>query len=155
MERGHILESVVKELFAHENIENVGFLKRTDNEYIGISPDGIIYQEGVIKKAIEVKCPLNRNFIKYWIQNRIPDEYYWQVIMYFVVIDTLESLDFIVHSPTPYDANVRTMIIRVTREELKDDIMRANMQIFEFLAEWTKLTEQFVKNVVEHTKKSL
>lgn len=98
---------------------------------------------------------MSKNFIKYWIQNRIPDEYYWQVIMYFVVIDTLESLDFIVHSPTPYDANVRTMIIRVTREELKDDIMRANMQIFEFLAEWTKLTEQFVKNVVEHTKKSL
>lgn len=44
MERGHIVESVVKELFEHENIENVGFLKRTDNEYIGISPDGIIFE---------------------------------------------------------------------------------------------------------------
>ena len=58
MERGHIVESVVKELFDHESIENVGFLRRTDNEFIGISPDGIILTDGIITRAVEIKAPL-------------------------------------------------------------------------------------------------
>lgn len=154
MERWHLIESVVKEIYTWRNIESVWFLRRTDNEYLGISPDGIEIIDEQIKHAIEVKWPLGKNFIKYWLWSKIPDDYYHQVLAYFLVIETLETLDFIVHNPEPYDANVRTMIIRVTREELKDDIMRANMQIFEFLVEWTKLTEQFVANVIQHTKKS-
>jgi len=150
MERGHIVESVVKELFEHENIENVGFIRRIDDEYIGISPDGIIFENGIITRAVEIKAPLGKNFVKYWLQDRIPDEYFYQVVMYFVVIETLQSLDFIIHNPEPYDATVRTKMIRVTREELETDIFRAQAMIFEFQVEWTQLTQQFVANVLKN-----
>ena len=147
MERGHIVESVVKELFDHKNINTVGFLRRTDNDCIGISPDGIIFENGIITKAVEIKAPLGKNFVKYWIQDTIPDEYFYQVVMYFVVIDTLESLDFIIHNPEPYDERVRTKIKTVTRKELEADIFRAQAMICEFQVEWTKVMHQFVENV--------
>lgn len=75
MERGHTIEAVVKELYK-EDVTNVGFIKRTDNEFLGISPDGIIIDkvgetkdgEIIIRKAIEVKGPLGTNFVRYWIE---------------------------------------------------------------------------------------
>lgn len=70
--------------------------------------------------------------------------------MYFLVIETLESLDFIIHNPEPYDATVRTKIIRVTREELETDIFRAQAMICEFQVEWAQLTQQFVANVLKN-----
>lgn len=81
----------------------------------------------------------------------IPYEYFYQVVMYFVVIDTLDTLDFIIHNPEPYDANVRTKIIRVTREELATDIQRAEIAIFEFQAEWTTILKKFIENVTKHS----
>lgn len=160
MERGHTIEAVVKELYKEE-VTNVGFIKRTDNEYLGISPDGIIIDhvgetsqgEIIIRKAVEVKGPLGTNFIRYWIEDKIPSEYFWQVVHYFVVIDTLESLDFIIHNPEPYDARVRTKIITVTREELKESILMAECAIAEFLALFTEMSAKFIEVVSKEAKK--
>jgi hypothetical protein len=93
---------------------------------------------------------MNKNFIKYWVQDKIPDEYYWQVIMYFIVIESLQSLDFIIHSPHPYDERVRTKRITVTREELLPDIQRAEMAIFDFIAEFKEVSTLFIENVKKY-----
>jgi len=56
MERGHLVETVVKELYKEKGVmvEEVGFIKSL--EWLGISPDGIIRNsEGVITRAIEIK----------------------------------------------------------------------------------------------------
>jgi len=151
MERWHLVESVVKELFADRNIENVWFLKRTDNDYIGISPDWIIFDNEIITEAVEIKWPLWKNFIKYWMLDTIPDEYYYQVIHYFLVIESLKKLTFIIHNPLPYDATVRTKMITVTREQLENDIMSAQMAIFDFIADFQKLSEKFISNVKNHS----
>lgn len=159
MERGHTIEAVVKELYK-EDVTNVGFIKRTDNEFLGISPDGIIIDkvgetkdgEIIIRKAVEVKGPLGTNFVRYWIEGKIPSEYLWQVVHYFVVIDTLQSLDFIIHNPEPYDARVRTKIITVTREELKEKIIMAECAIAEFLALYNKYLLLFIEAVKKETK---
>jgi hypothetical protein len=160
MERGHMIEAVVKELY-NEEVTNVGFIKRTDNEYLGISPDGIIIDkvgetkdgEIIIRKAVEVKGPLGKNFVKYWIEDKIPSEYFWQVVHYFVVIDTLESLDFIIHNPEPHDARVRTKTITVTRAELKDKILLAECAIAEFLALYIKYLNIFIETVKREASK--
>lgn len=41
MARGHVIESIVKELYKGRDLQSVGFIKRTDNPFIGISPDAI------------------------------------------------------------------------------------------------------------------
>lgn len=147
MERGHLVESVVKELFPEKNIQNVGFLRRTDSEYLGISPDGIIFENDIITDAVEIKWPLGKAFIKYWMEDGIPSEYYYQVIHYFLVIESLQKLSFIIHNPLPYDATVRTKIITVTREEIQNDIMSAQMAVFDFMADFQKLSQAFIANV--------
>lgn len=154
MARGHVIESIVKELYEGRNIKSTGFIKRTDNQFIGISPDGVEIQEsGVIIHAVEVKGPLGKNFVKYWLEDKIPSEYFWQVIHYFLVIDTLETMDFIIHNPEPYDDMVRTKTIRVTRMELMDQIMQAEVAICNFQGEYEIALKQFVANVVAHSKK--
>lgn len=158
MARGHMLEAVVKEIYTAE-VTNTGFIKRTDNDYLGISPDGIIIDqvgetaqgEIIIRKAIEVKAPLGKNFIRYWLEDGIPKEHYWQVVHYFIVIETLESLDFIVHDPAPYDKRVRTKILTVTRQEIREDILRAEAAIFDYIAQFTKKIQTFVNKVETHS----
>lgn len=81
----------------------------------------------------------------------IPDEYYSQALHYFITIESLQKLHFIIHNPLPYDASVRTKIITVTREELENDIMNGQMAIFDFIAEFQKLSETFIANVKKHS----
>ena len=151
MERGHLLESVVKELYTQDKIESVGFIRR-DN-FVGISPDGIIYREGKIVKAVEIKGPMPTNFVKYWLTpNVIPSEYFWQVVHYFIVIDTLEELDFVIHNPDPKDERARTIVINVRRADLQDAINEAMVKIAEFQAEYTNVIRTFVANVEAHGK---
>lgn len=161
MARGHVIESIVKELYKGRNIVSTGFIKRTDNPFIGISPDGVELQQVgetkqgdiIIRHAVEVKGPLGKNFVKYWLEDKIPSEYFWQVIHYFLVIETLETLDFIIHNPEPYDDMVRTKTIRVTRLELQKYIMEAEVAICDFQGEYEIALKKFVLNVVEHSKK--
>lgn len=70
--------------------------------------------------------------------------------MYFLVIESLQSLDFIIHSPHPYDERVRTRKITVTREQLLNDIQNAEIAIFDFIADFQKLTTLFIENVKKY-----
>lgn len=90
---------------------------------------------------------MNQKFVEYWLQDGLPDEYFYQVIMYFIVIESLQSLDFIIHSPHPYDQRARTKRITLTREELLPDIQRAEIAIFDFLAEFNAVSTLFIENV--------
>ena len=85
------------------------------------------------------------------MEDGIPSEYYYQVIHYFLVIESLQKLSFIIHNPLPYDASVRTKIITVTREELQNDIMSAQMAVFDFMADFQKLSQTFIANVKKHS----
>lgn len=129
MERWHIVEDVVKEIYG--GIEEVGFIQK--NDLVGISPDGIVRnEEWKIVKAIEVKAPEMKTWVRYWLEDGIPSEYLWQVVHYFVVIDTLESLDFIVANPDIPDKFYRFKIQNVTREELQEciDIAKQDIELF-------------------------
>ena len=96
---------------------------------------------------------MGKNFVKYWIDDKIPDEYYWQCIHYFIVMKDLETLDFIIHNPEPYDSTVRTKIIKITRDMIQEDIMRGEMAICNFQAEYATMLRLFVSNAVAYTKK--
>jgi hypothetical protein len=57
-------------------------------------------------------------------------------VHYFVVIETLEYLDFVIFNPEIYDKDFRKIVIRITREELEDDIKEAEESLLEFRNEW-------------------
>lgn len=136
MERGNLVEEVIKEFYP--KIENVDFI--TKCEWLWISPDGVEFEgdpdDEVIIGALEVKSPGAKAFVEHCLNWEIPTEYFWQVIHYFVVIDTLKYLDFVIITPSIYDPKRRKRTIRLTREQLKEKIQDAQEKIISFRAEW-------------------
>lgn len=92
--------------------------------------------DGKYRKAVEIKSPEAKNFVRYAIEGGIPDEYLWQVVHYFVVIDELEELDFIVYNPEILDPNLRQLTVNVTRGEMSERISEAKEKIASFRLEW-------------------
>ena len=82
--------------------------------------------------------------MKYWIENKIPDEYFWQVIHYFIVIEDLESLDFIIANPDMHDSFFRNKTITVTRSELEAQIENAKTALNDFYSEWVEMMNKFI-----------
>lgn len=84
--------------------------------------------------ALEIKSPQVKSYVRYVLAGGIPEEYYWQVIQYFIVIDSLQYLDFVIFNAQIKDKAFRVRRIRVTREELAEDIEKAKTQLLKFKA---------------------
>ena len=145
MDRGKEMEEIVKKIYG-EKIENVGFVSRTDVDWFWISPDGIIRDEnGRITRAVEIKSPAPKTAIKYILDDKIPDEYFWQVVHYFIVFDDLEELDFIVYNPDFYAEELRIQTRKITRESIADKIEYAKNELVEFRQMWLETAQKFMK----------
>lgn len=119
MERGNRLEPDAIAEFELEKglkVESTGWIESDSHPKIANSPDGIV-SDTDNSEAVEVKCPGGKNYVKYVMENRIPDDYVWQVIQYFVVNEKLKKLYFIIYNPniTVYPMH----IIEVTRETIE------------------------------------
>lgn len=145
MDRGKEMEEIVKKIYG-EKIENVGFVSRTDVDWFWISPDGIIRDEnGRITRAVEIKSPAPKTAIKYILDDKIPEEYFWQVVHYFIVFDELETLDFVVYNPDFYAEELRIQTRKITRESIADKIEYAKNELVEFRQMWLETAQKFMK----------
>lgn len=138
MQRWKELESIAKAKYIDktwEKVEEIWFIKK--NDYVWLSPDWVIFSEDwKIRKAIEIKCPLAKSFTKCILEKKIPEEYKYQVIMYFLVISDLEELDFILYNPDFYIKEKRLFVINIKRSELEKEIYKAESQIEIFRKKW-------------------
>jgi len=137
----NIKEDIVKE--EYPDYKDVGFIKH--NAWIGISPDAVKERLWEIVKALEIKSPEPKAFVRYALERWIPDEYYYQVIHYFIVIPTLEELDFVIFNPEMYDPKFRKRVIHVTREEFEEDIEICQWALVTFRKEWLAAIDQLTK----------
>lgn len=133
MDRGHRLESDALERFSQETGKEVdGSLVmwcREDNEDIAVSPDGVIGN----KEAVECKCLSSARHIEAWLTKRVPDEYEYQVLQYFIVNDELEVLYFVFYDPRcPIDM----FYLTIKREDKVEEI-----------AEYLELERQVLEEV--------
>lgn len=120
MERGQRLESEAIDRFIKETgkIVDTSLLMwfREDNESIAISPDGVIGET----EAVEVKCLSSASHIEAFLTNKIPSDYEYQAIQYFIVNDKLEKLHFIFYDPRVPCKDY--FVIEINRKDLEDDI---------------------------------
>jgi len=136
MRRGNEKEPEARDLYIEKtgiNIEEVGFCISIDNDYIGLSPDGFTPDR---KGAIEVKSPSTKKHVQNIRMDKIPSEYKDQVLMYFILNEELEWLDFI-----SYDDRFTAKPIwikKVIREELEDEIRNAINDIDKFIVKFEK-----------------
>lgn len=121
------------------NTEVVGFCLSSKRDYLALSPDRLVKSGKKFVGAVEVKCPGTKTFIKYRVNNQIPDEYKWQVTNYFLVVNTLQWLDFVVYDPRIKDPRLQLFVKRITREEAQEWIDEAEKKLVKFRKEWNKV----------------
>lgn len=142
MDRGLRLEPdaiAMFELETGKSVERIGFAEDDTNSLIANSPDGLIGDD----EAVEAKCLGGKNHVKMWLTNEIPDEYYWQVVQYFVVNPGLKKLYFVGYNP---DIEVHPLhIIEVNQEDVAIDVAKARIEQEEFLGE----VEEILKGIIK------
>jgi len=104
-------------------VDEIGFCVHNDYPFIAVSPDGLINVDGKYKGAVEVKCPSSKKHIEYMRIGRVPNEYKYQVIHYFVVNEDLEWLDFVSYDPRL--KNCKLHVCRVLRDDMMVEISAA------------------------------
>jgi len=120
MERGTRLEDEAMDAFVATTGKEVDrslvLWTREDNESIAISPDGFIGET----EAVEVKCLSSARHIEALLTGKIPKEYNYQVLQYFIVNDALQTLYFCFYDPRilikPF------FFIEVKREDVQADV---------------------------------
>lgn len=121
MDRGTRLESEALDEYEKATGKKLDRSKvlwmRDDNESIAISPDASVIGE---KRAVETKCLSSARHIEAVITGKVPKDYEYQRLQYFIVNDELEALDFVFYDPRLYAAPLK--IITTTRAEVQDQI---------------------------------
>jgi predicted phage-related endonuclease len=122
MDRGTRLEGEALDAYEKETGRKLDRSKvlwmREDNEAIAISPDASVIGE---KRAVEAKCLSSARHIEAVITGKVPKDYEYQRLQYFIVNEELQQLDFVFYDPRLYAAPVK--IITTTREEVQDQIL--------------------------------
>lgn len=109
MQEGTLAESLIRNLFALDDKRYVvknppktkqWFFTRKDKPYLSCTPDGLANEVGNGRKwGIEIKdVELRSKGEKdLWEYNQLPDQYYYQVLQYLVVINDLDGVILIAH----------------------------------------------------------
>ena len=115
-----------------KKVRKVGFCISDEFPYLGLSPDALRGKTG----AVEVKCPATKTAIKYMSKTTVPKEYKWQVVNYYLVCETLKTLDFVVYDPRIINPKLRLTVIPTKRKDFSDEIEKARQSLLNFRAEW-------------------
>lgn len=146
MLRGTLLEPEARtkyEEITGKKITEIGFCLHETKNYLGLSPDGFEEKldsemNPIYDHAVEIKCPGPKNHIKYIKENKIPDDYKWQVINYFLVNEKLETLDFVSYNPDMYMENLHIHIIPCKRSDFEKELKEVEEKVDNFKKLWEK-----------------
>lgn len=147
MERGSALEKEAVELFStlysKVVITDQVIWTREDNEHIAISPDGYMEDGFIVDEAVEIKCLSSEKQMQATIEDKLPEEYEFQVLQYFIVNDDLQTLYFFLYDPRlPESCRYKTFFIKRTDKQEEVNI---------YLAQQKQIIEQ-VQRYVTHYK---
>ena len=150
MIRWTMLEPIAKQKYQEitwEKVDEVWFCIHEKRPYCWLSPDWFIKKEGKYTKALEIKCPGAKNHLKYIQENKIPNDYKWQIVNYFLINEDLEELDFMTFNPDIYIEHLQWHIINVKREDYEEDLKKINEALDKFKDKWeSQILELTSKN---------
>jgi len=132
MQRGTDLESEAIKAFEEYEGKTVNtdlvIWTRDDNESIAISPDGYIGET----EAIECKCLASARHLEAYFTNKIPKDYWFQVLQYFIVNEKLEQLHFVMYDPRiPQKPYFKITVDRSTVQEEVDEYLEYQKKVIE------------------------
>lgn len=141
-QRGEDLEPEARKAFEEvtgKQVLEVGFI-RSKRYPIGCSPDGLIGESVVTAKSgLEIKCPLAKNHIKYFMDGVCPAQYLGQVHGSLAVTG-LNSWYFMSHCP-----GFRPFIILIHRNEYTE---RLEQEIVTFCQKYSQQYKKIIPNII-------
>lgn len=164
MERGNAEEIFAIKAFEQQTGKTVarpGIVVSDEFDWLALSPDGLVLEGNDYVEGVEVKCPDSKKAILYRIENMIPmeetglmgktgnplagapflgipAEYKWQVVHYFLVVETLKKMSFLVYDARFIDEDAKLYIVEIERsnEIMQDAINEAKKELLKFRADW-------------------
>lgn len=130
--RGNRLEAEARKVFERKHdvkVYEVGFITNSNLDHVGVSPDGVIYDDNsVIVGGLEIKCRNEKNFDKFAKDKKLKRSALMQCVCYMTVVDTMEYVDYVEYSETaPYSKNM--VVVRITREDVAEHIKEAKKRL--------------------------
>lgn len=125
----------------------IGFCVHDHIPFMAVSPDALVMHNNGYIGGVEIKCPSTRKHIEYIRQNKIPNEYKYQVFQYFLVCETLDWLDFVSYDPRLKKANL--FIKRIYRSEILDELNSALEKHIKFYEKLQKYEQQILETIDE------
>ena len=126
MQVGINLEQEARDWYSLEyaiDVKEVGFCMSDCGRY-GSSPDGLIYLDGVLVKALEIKVPDLKTHLGYLREGVLPSEYRCQCHGHLAVCE-IDEMDFLSLSQNPA---IENFVVTVKRDEftekLRDEVVR-------------------------------
>ena len=149
MMRGNELEPIARneyERIYNCTVTQVGWID-SNIENVGISPDGIVSDT----KTIEIKCPEAQTHANYMINpNAFLEDYTWQIVHNFLVIDGLTEMDCISYRP---ENKIKPLIVIPinldTQIKINAKETKSISELKEILRNRLLQVEQEIKNQLE------
>jgi len=161
MERGTAEEPFAIKAFEFKtgkDVEVVGACVSDEHDWLLLSPDGLIKNNGKYTEAVEVKSPDSKMAIFYKMANMIkeeelaitpakkpikgiPHDYIWQVVHYFIVNEELKKLHFVTYDERFVENEAKMYIVEVTRKDLEEEITEAKARLSTFRDDWLRWKE--------------
>jgi putative phage-type endonuclease len=138
MDRGLRLEDeAIKEFEKRHKLKTKkdGIWVSEHNQNIIISPDRVIDEYS----AIEIKCLNSATHIKAHIEEKPPEEYYYQYLQYFIVNEQLKTLWVILYDPRI--PSIPFIEFEINRADIQEDIDKFydyELDILEEVDEWVE-----------------
>jgi putative phage-type endonuclease len=135
MEWGVMQEPFARQQYevSHETfVEKTGFWKHPKYDWIGVSPDGLVGDNGLI----EIKCPNSTTHLDYLIADQVPTEYYKQMQCQMWVTNR-EWCDFVSYDPRIRSEKNKLFVKRLYRSN--DFIADMEAEVLQFLNEVQEL----------------
>ena len=145
MARGNELEPIARaeyEKLKSCTVDEVGFCIHEELDWLGVSPDGLIETDGRYTKGLEIKCPSTKTHIRYIRENKIPNEYKYQIYLYFLIVDSLEELDFMSYDDRYKPQSVH--IVNIKRKDIETELEECMKGILKFREKFNKYYEQII-----------
>ncbi len=143
MERGHRLEGDALKVFSEKTGKKLTtgiFCVSDDDDNMALSPDALIGSRGKYTEAVEVKCLSAAKHLMAYFEQKVPSEYEFQVLQYFIVNDKLKTLYFVFYDPRITVKPIHWL--EISRESLQEDIETYKKYQIDTLKEINALIEQ-------------
>lgn len=107
-----------------ELVEQVGFIKHPEMEWVGASPDGCIDTDGLL----EIKCPESTTHLEWMLEERLPPKHVPQV-QFQLWVTGRQWVEFVSYDPR-FPEPLRLFTVRVQRDEAYIATLAAEVQRF-------------------------